>query len=224
MITLHTWNTPNGQKPAIFLEEAGLNYTLVPIDIGRGDQNAPEFLDLNPNAKIPALIDDRGEQPVQVFESGAILTYLAEKEGKFLPHDLQARADALAWSFWQVGGLGPMIGQWGHFFMAEEKLPYAIERYLSETLRLFGVLESRLDNATYLAGEEYSIADMMIYPWASGGLKFLRSAAADRIPEILGIEQWIANVERRPAVIRAMEKLATLESMQKDTGGARNEP
>ncbi len=203
MRTLYTWNTPNGQKPAILLEELGLTYDIKPVNIGNGDQNKADFLRLNPNAKIPALLEDE----TTLFESGAILLHLAEKNGKFLARDGQGHADVLAWTFWQVGGLGPMIGQWGHFLMAEEKLPYAIERYLAETIRLFEVLETRLTDATYLAGDAYSIADMMSFPWAKGGLQYLENAAADRLPDLTQTRRWIAEIDARPAVIAALSKL-----------------
>ncbi len=203
MRTLYTWNTPNGQKPAILLEELGLTYDIKPVNISNGDQNKADFVRLNPNGKIPALVEDE----TTLFESGAILLHLAEKNGQFLPHDGQARADALAWTFWQVGGLGPMIGQWGHFLMAEEKLPYAIERYLAETIRLFEVLETRLTDATYLAGDAYSIADMMSFPWAKGGLQYLEQATAGRLPALTQTRRWIAEIDKRPAVITALSKL-----------------
>lgn len=204
MITLHTWNTPNGQKPAILLDELGLEYEIALVDIGAGEQSAAPFKSLNPNGKIPALQD----ADVTVFESGAILLHLAETHGRFLPETGQARADALAWTFWQVGGLGPMIGQWGHFLMADETLPYAIERYLAETIRLFEVLEARLAAEPYLAGDTYSIADMMSFPWAKGGLQYLDSAAADRLQPLPATRRWIAEIEARPAVSRAMARLA----------------
>ena len=204
MITLHTWNTPNGQKPAILLEELGLDYDIVRVDIGAGAQDTPAFRALSPNGKIPALIDG----DVTLFESGAILLHLAQKHAAFLPEGGQARADALAWTFWQVGGLGPMIGQWGHFLMAPENLPYAIERFLAETLRLYSVLEARLGAQPYLAGDTYSIADMMSFPWAKGGLSYLEGAAADRLPPLPATRRWIAEIEARPAVARAAARLA----------------
>lgn len=204
MITLHTWNTPNGQKPAIALEELGLPYDIALVDIGAGAQNAPAFRDLSPNGKIPALVDG----DVTLFESGAILLHLAQTHGRFLPEDPQARADALAWTFWQVGGLGPMIGQWGHFLMAKEPQPYAIERFLAEVLRLLEVLETRLQAQTYLAGAEYSIADMMTFPWVRGGLNYLERAAADRLPPLTATRTWMAGIEARPAVQRALKRIA----------------
>ncbi|WP_299414776.1 glutathione S-transferase N-terminal domain-containing protein [uncultured Sulfitobacter sp.] len=203
MIKLHTWNTPNGQKPAILLEELGLEYDVLPINIGAGVQHNADFRALSPNGKIPALQDDG----ITLFESGAIILHLAEKHGAFLPADGQARADALAWTFWQVGGLGPMIGQWGHFQMAPEKLPYAIERYLAETLRLFDVLEKRLAEQPYLAGGMYSVADIMTFPWAKGGLQFLDGAVADRLTPLAHTRRWIQQIDTRPAVVRALARL-----------------
>ncbi|WP_299165535.1 glutathione S-transferase N-terminal domain-containing protein [uncultured Tateyamaria sp.] len=203
MTTLYAWNTPNGQKPAVMLEELGVPYDLVPINIERGEQTDPAFLKVNPNAKIPALTD----ASVSLFESGAILMHLAEKHGRFLPEGGQSRADTLAWSFWQVGGLGPMIGQWGHFLMLDEKLPTAIERYLAETLRLFTVLEGRLAASAHLGGADYTIADMMVFPWARGGLIYLDRAAADRLPDLPHTCAWVAQIEARPAVKRAFAKL-----------------
>ena len=204
MITLYTWTTPNGQKPAILLEELGLSYEIEPINIGAGQQRSESYSRINPNQKIPALRD--GE--LTVFESGAILVHLGESHGRFLAPQGQARLDALAWTFWQAGGLGPMIGQWGHFLNAQEKLPYAIERYLSETLRHFEVLEQRLSSVPFLAGEEYSIADIMAYPWAKGGLAGLERAAADRLPELPATRAWIDQIASRPAVTGALERLA----------------
>lgn len=206
MIELHTWDTPNGQKPAILLEELGLEYEVRAVDIGAGAQDAPAFRAISPNGKIPALID--GE--TTLFESGAILLHLALRHDRFLPVDDQGRADALAWTFWQVGGLGPMIGQWGHFLMADGEHDYARERYLAETLRLYDVLETRLDAAAYLAGVDYSIADMMTFPWAKGGLGFLEKAAADRLPPLPMTRAWVSSIEGRPAVERALARVGAL--------------
>jgi len=203
MTTLYAWNTPNGQKPAILLEELGLAYDVVPVDIGQGAQNAKAFLKVSPNAKIPALKDD----DLSLFESGAILLHLAETHDQFLPQTGQARADTLAWSFWQVGGLGPMIGQWGHFLTADEELPYAIERYLTETIRLFTVLEHRLADSAYLGGAAYTIADMMSFPWARGGLIYLDRSAPERLPDLRHTRAWVSELEQRPAVQRAFAKL-----------------
>ncbi|MFK7792747.1 MAG: glutathione S-transferase N-terminal domain-containing protein [Devosiaceae bacterium] len=203
MITLHTWNTPNGQKPAIMLEELGLTYDVVMVDIGKGDQHQPGFRKLSPNSKIPALVDG----DVTLFESGAILMHLAEKHGQFLPTQGQARADALAWTFWQVGGLGPMMGQWGHFLRAEEKVPYAIERYLAESIRLLEVMEERLSANAHLAGNDYTIADMMIFPWLKGGYQFLSKATSDRLPALTATRAWIDTIDARPAVQAGLARL-----------------
>ncbi len=207
MIVLHAWDTPNGQKPAILLEELSLDYDLRAVDIGKGAQDAPAFRAISPNGKIPAMEDG----DVTLFESGAILLHLAVNHGRFLPTSGQARADALAWTFWQVGGLGPMIGQWGHFQMADGDHDYAQERYLAETLRLYGVLEGRLAEAENLAGADYSIADMMVLPWAKGGLGFLENAAADRLPDLPATRAWIDRIAGRSAVARALERMAALK-------------
>lgn len=168
MIDLYYWPTPNGHKVTMFLEEAGLEYRIHPVDISAGDQFKPEFLAFSPNNRMPAIIDMQpvdGGEPVTVFESGAILVYLAEKTGRFMPTDLRERKAVLEWLFWQVGGLGPMAGQNHHFgIYAPEKIPYAITRYVNETNRLYGVLDRRLAVQEYLAGETYSIADMATYP------------------------------------------------------------
>ncbi len=168
MIDLYCWATPNGHKITLFLEEAGLPYKIHPVDIGKGDQFKPEFLAIAPNNRIPAIVDTApkgGGAPISLFESGAILLYLAEKTGKFIPGDVRGRADVLQWLFWQVGGLGPMAGQNGHFNVyAPEKIPYAIDRYTKEVSRLYGVMNKRLADRKFLAGD-YSIADMACYPW-----------------------------------------------------------
>ena len=168
-IALYTWSTPNGRKISIALEEMGLPYTVHPIDIGKGQQFEAEFLKISPNNKIPAVVDPDGPggQPISVFESGAILVYLAEKCGRFIPKDARARVACMEWLMWQMGGFGPMLGQAHHFRrFAKEKLPYAIDRYTNEARRLYGVLDKRLGEAEYLAGE-YSIADMATLPWAA---------------------------------------------------------
>src|SRR3984885_14264556 len=169
MIDLYYWPTPNGHKITMFLEETGLAYRIVPVDIASGDQFKPEFLAFSPNNRMPAIIDSApadGGASIPVFESGAILVYLAEKAARLLPQDLRGRKAVLEWLFWQVGGLGPMAGQNHHFnHYAPEKIPYAIERYVNETNRLYGVLDRRLAVVPYLAGEEYSIADIAVYPW-----------------------------------------------------------
>jgi GSH-dependent disulfide-bond oxidoreductase len=204
MIDLYYWPTPNGDKIAIFLEESGLEYQFICIDIFNNEQFSPEFLRISPNNKIPAIVDhnpaDQG-QPVNIFESGAILLYLAEKTGQFLPKNFRARLEALEWVFWQVGGLGPMSGQNHHFSRyAPERIPYAINRYVKETTRLYHVLEKRLTGRDFLV-EEYSIADMAIYPWVA--LYEWQSQNINNFPEI---KRWLLNIQNRPAVQRAYTK------------------
>jgi GSH-dependent disulfide-bond oxidoreductase len=168
MIDLYYWTTPNGHKVTIFLEESGVPYRIIPVNISKGDQFKPEFLAISPNNRIPAIVDRNpkdGGKPISVFESGAILLYLAEKTGMFLPNDSRRKVEVTQWLFWQMGGLGPMAGQNHHFGQyAPEKLPYAIDRYVKETNRLYGVLNKRLEHHVFVAGE-YSIADMAAYPW-----------------------------------------------------------
>jgi GSH-dependent disulfide-bond oxidoreductase len=169
MIDLYYWPTPNGHKITMFLEEAELHYAVHPVDISAGDQFKPEFLAISPNNRMPAIVDRKpsdGSKPISVFESGAILLYLAEKTRKLLPFDLRDRMTVLEWVFWQVGGLGPMAGQNHHFVQyAPEKIPYAIERYVKETNRLYGVLDRRLAEREFIAGDAYTIADVAGYPW-----------------------------------------------------------
>jgi GST-like protein len=169
MIDLYYWTTPNGHKVTLFLEEAGLPYKIHPINIGKGQQFEPDFLSIAPNNRIPAIVDRHplgGGEPISLFESGAILLYLADKTGRFVPGDIHGRAEVLQWLFWQMGGLGPMAGQNHHFSRsAPEKIPYAIDRYVRETSRLYGVMDRRLADRSFLAGEQYSIADMACYPW-----------------------------------------------------------
>ena len=203
MIDLYYWPTPNGHKITIFLEEAGLPYRIHPVNIGKGDQFRPDFLAISPNNRIPALIDNApadGGTPVPLFESGAILLYLAEKAGKFLPADLRGRAEVLQWLFWQVGGLGPMAGQNGHFnIYAPEKIPYAIERYVKETNRLYGVMDRRLTGRAYLAGE-YSIADIACYPWIVP-----HERHGQKLDDFPHLKRWFEAVRARPGTQRAYE-------------------
>lgn len=207
MIDLHTWTTPNGEKPIIMLEECGLDYDLHLVDISSGQQKNSDFLAINPNGKIPAIVDDG----VRVFESGAILVYLAEKTGRFLPPSGQDRAEALSWTFFQVGGTGPMIGQWHHFqSAAPEKIPYAIERYAQESIRLLSILYERLKDREHLAGD-YSIADIINYSWAVAGLKGLE--VRDRFPALSG---WADQIGEREAVVRGLSRLKSA----KETRGA----
>ncbi len=210
MIDLHYWTTPNGHKVTIFLEETGLPYRVIPVNISAGDQFKPEFLAISPNNRIPAIVDttpDDGGAPVSVFESGAILQYLAEKTGKFLPADMRGRTEVMQWLFWQMGGLGPMAGQNHHFVQyAPEKLPYAINRYVNETNRLYGVLNKRLADRAFVAGD-YSIADMASYPWIVPHQR--QQQNLDDFPHL---KRWFETIRARPAVERAyalVEKINT---------------
>lgn len=203
MIDLHYWPTPNGHKITIFLEEAGLAYTIKPVDIGKGEQFRPEFLRISPNNRMPAIVDHApidGGGPLSVFESGAILLYLAEKTGQFLPADLRGRTQVLEWLFWQMGGLGPMAGQNHHFTQyAPEKIPYAIERYQRETERLYGVLDRRLADRAFIA-DAYSIADMAAYPWVVPHKR--QGQDLDTFPNV---KRWFETIRARAAVVRAYE-------------------
>ena len=203
MIELYYWTTPNGHKITIFFEEAGLPYRIVPVNISKGEQFSPEFLRISPNNRIPAIVDDApvsGGRPVSVFESGAILQYLAEKTGKFLPQDLHGRIEVMQWLFWQMGGLGPIAGQ-NHQFRqyAPEKIPYAIERYVNETHRLYGVLDRRLADRDFVAGD-YSIADMASYPWV---VPYERQG--QKLDDFPNLRRWFEAIQARPAVVRAYE-------------------
>jgi GSH-dependent disulfide-bond oxidoreductase len=204
MIELYYWPTPNGHKITIFLEEAGLDYLIVPVNIAAGDQFKPDFLQISPNNRMPAIVDaspvDAGES-ISIFESGAILQYLAEKTGQFFPNEVRRRKAVSEWLFWQVGGLGPMAGQNHHFVQyAPEKIPYAIERYVKETNRLYGVLNRQLENHEYLAGD-YSIADMACYPWI---VPYERQQ--QNLEDFPNLKRWFESIRSRPAVIRAYEK------------------
>jgi GSH-dependent disulfide-bond oxidoreductase len=204
MIDVHYWTTPNGHKITIFLEETGLPYQIIPVNIGKGEQFKREFLAISPNNRIPAIVDHDppgGGPPIQVFESGAILVYLAEKTGKFLAKDLRPRTDAMQWLFWQMGNLGPMSGQNNHFSnYAVEKIPYAMDRYRNEVNRLYGVLNRRLADRAYLAGD-YSIADMASYPWI---VPYERQG--QRIEDFPHVKRWFEAIKARPAVERAYAK------------------
>lgn len=210
LIELYYWPTPNGHKITIFLEEVGLDYRIVPVDIGAGDQFQPEFLQISPNNRMPAIRDlnpaDGGE-PIAVFESGEILVYLAEKTGQFLPTDIRGRKTVLEWLFWQVGGLGPMAGQNHHFVQyAPEKLPYAIDRYVRETNRLYGVLDRQLQGREYIAGE-YSIADMACYPWIVP-----YEQQQQRLEDFPQLQRWFERMQSRAAVVRAYSQKEALVS------------
>ena len=202
MIDLYTWKTPNGRKISIMLEETGQPYTLKPVDIGAGDQQKPEFLAISPNGRIPAIVDHEG--PLSIFESGAILTYLADKSGKFLAASGPERYDALAWMSWQIGGLGPMLGQLGYFNRQKERNEPAIARYSAEAGRLLRVLETRLTAAPYLAGAAYSIADIATYPWVVGGLSLMKDALPPDVVALPATAKWLAAIGARPAVQKGM--------------------
>lgn len=205
MIDLYYWPTPNGHKITLFLEEAGLDYRIIPVDIGKGDQFEPDFLRISPNNKMPAIVDHEpadGGAPLSVFESGEILLYLAEKTGRFLSSDPRKKIATLEWLFWQMGGFGPMLGQNHHFSLyAPEKIPYAIKRYQDETKRLYGVLETRLKAQPFVSGEEYGIADMATYPWTRTWKE--QGIDLDSFPMI---KAWRDAIESRPATQRALAK------------------
>ncbi|KAF0815153.1 Disulfide-bond oxidoreductase YfcG [Andreprevotia sp. IGB-42] len=201
MIDLHYWTTPNGHKVSIFLEELGLPYRIIPVNIGQGEQFTADFLKIAPNNRIPAIVDHApadGAAPISLFESGAILLYLADKTGELLPKDLRGRNEALQWLFWQMAGLGPMAGQNGHFaHAAPEKIPYAIERYVKETGRLYAVLNKHLADRDYIAGE-YSIADIASYPWIVGHARHQQ-----KLEDFPHLKRWFDRIAARPAVQRA---------------------
>jgi len=201
VIDLYYWTTPNGHKITIALEELGVPYRIRPVNIGKGEQFEPAFLRISPNNRIPAIVDDApavGKEPLSIFESGAILTYLAEKTGRLLPTDARGKFEVLQWLFWQVGGLGPMTGQNHHFMQyAPEKIPYAIDRYVKETARLYRVMDTRLADRPYLAGD-YSIADIACYPWVVPHEK--QGMNLDDFPNL---KKWFATIAKRPSVERA---------------------
>ena len=205
MIDLHYWPTPNGHKITMFLEEVGIDYNVIPVDISAGDQFKPDFLAIAPNNRMPAIVDHApadGGAPISIFESGAILLYLAEKTGRFIPADVRGRKSVLEWLFWQVGGLGPMAGQNHHFVQyAPERIPYAMERYVKETNRLYGVLNTRLGKSANVAGEDYSIADMAIYPWIVPHQR--QQQDLDTFPNL---KRWFEAVAARPGTIAAYAK------------------
>ncbi|WP_435952800.1 GSH-dependent disulfide bond oxidoreductase [Dryocola sp. BD626] len=205
MIDLYYAPTPNGHKITLFLEEAGLDYTLHRIDIGKGDQFRPEFPAISPNNKIPAIVDQHpadGRGPLSIFESGAILLYLAEKTGQLLSKDLRERSHTLQWLFWQVGGFGPMLGQNHHFnHFAPQTVPYAIERYQVETQRLYGVLNKQLEKTPWLGGQEYSIADIATYPWAVA-----HERQRINLATYPAVKNWFERIRSRAATERAWQK------------------
>ncbi len=212
MIDLYYWTTPNGHKITIFLEEVGLAYNVIPINIGKGEQFQPEFLKISPNNRIPAIVDREpadGGEPISIFESGAILLYLASKTGKLIPTDVRGHAEVLQWLFWQMGGLGPMAGQNHHFSQyAPEKIPYAIDRYVNETGRLYAVLNKRLSDREFIAGD-YSIADIASYPWI---VPYERQN--QKLENFPNLQRWFEAIKARPATIRAYEKAEAWKNQQ----------
>ena len=218
MIDLYYWTTPNGHKVTMFLEEAGLEYDIKPINIGKGDQFDPDFLKISPNNKIPAIVDHApadGGKPISVFESGAILLYLAGKTGKFIPKDLRGQVECLEWVNWQMGGLGPRLGQNHHFALyAPEKIPYAIDRYVKETNRLYAVLDKRLQGRSFILGKQYSIADMAAYPWINPDRQ------GQNIDDFPNVKRWKAAIRARPATERAY---AWISKVNPNAGGIRTE-
>lgn len=220
MIDLYYWPTPNGHKITIFLEEAGLEYQIHPIHIGQGDQFKPEFLKISPNNKMPAIVDHApmdGGDPISVFESGAILEYLGDKTGQFFPQgDLRARVNVLQWLHWQIAGLGPMLGQNHHFNRyAPEKIPYAIERYLKETTRLYNVLNRQLEGRAFIC-DEYSIADMAAYPWIVP-----HAIQGQDLKDFPALKDWFERMSQRPAVQRAYRHAEDYKMPQEMTDAIR---
>jgi GST-like protein len=204
MIDLYYWTTPNGHKVLIFLEEAGVPHRVLPVNISKGEQFAPDFLRIAPNNRVPAIVDTApadGGAPISIFESGAILQYLAEKTGQFLSADVRGRVESMQWLFWQMGGLGPMAGQNHHFVQyASQSIPYAMDRYVNETNRLYGVLDKRLAERDYIAGD-YSIADMAAYPWIVP-----HKRQKQNLDEFPHLKRWFGAIGARPAVKRAYER------------------
>jgi len=221
MIELHSWPTPNGLKISIFLEEAGLEHKVFPVNIGKSEQFEPDFLSFSPNNRIPAIRDlapSDGSATLTVFESGAILIYLADKVGQFMPSETRARNEVMQWLMWQMGGLGPMAGQNHHFNQyAPEDIPYAKERYTNETARLYGVLDRRLEGRDYVAGD-YSIADMAIYPWI-----FPHERQKQDLNDFPNVKRWFATIADRPAVARAYDTREALYPPQREVTGLSEE-
>lgn len=218
MIDLYYWTTPNGHKITLFLEEAGLDYRIKAVNIGKGEQFDAEFLRISPNNKIPAIVDHapaEGKAPISVFESGAILLYLAGKTGQFIPKDLRGQVETIEWLFWQMGGLGPMAGQNHHFSnYAPEKIPYAIERYVKETNRLYAVLDKRLQGRDFIVGRQYTIADMAAYPW------IIPDRQGQDIEDFPNLKRWREAIRARPATSRAYAKA---KEVNPNAGGIRTE-
>ena len=210
MIEVYSWATPNGHKIHVMLEECSLAYRAIPVDIGKGDQFAPEFLAISPNNKIPAIVDPDGPdgEPISIFESGAILLYLAAKTGRFLPQDLRGRYRTMEWLMFQMGSVGPMLGQAHHFRLyAPEKIPYAVDRYSNEARRIYGVIDRRLRESHYIAADEYTIADIAIFPWLRSWKN--QGIVLDEFP---ALKAWFEGIAARPAVQRGVEVLASLRN------------
>ncbi|MEA5517046.1 glutathione binding-like protein [Nodularia sp. UHCC 0506] len=220
MIELYYWTTPNGHKITMFLEEVGLPYTIIPVNIGTGEQFQPEFLQISPNNRIPAIVDHEPvtqNGSISVFESGAILLYLAEKTGKLLPENLRDRVEVLQWLFWQMGGLGPMAGQNHHFSKyAPEKIEYAINRYVKETGRLYAVLNQRLADREFVAGD-YSIADIAAYPWIVP-----HESQSQKLEDFPHVQKWFKTIQARPATIRAYAKAEAFKNQELDIEKSRD--
>jgi GST-like protein len=218
MIDLYYWPTPNGHKITMFLEETGVPYKIVPVNIGAGEQFKPEFLAISPNNRMPAIVDNQpkdGNKAISIFESGAILLYLAEKTGQFIPIDLRGRIQVIEWLMWQMGGLGPMLGQNHHFSAyAPEKIPYAIDRYVKETNRLYGVLNKRLAGRAFVAGD-YSIADMACYPWI---VPYERQG--QKLEDFPHLQRWFEEIKGRPATVHAY---ALAKEVNPDVGAPMSE-
>lgn len=212
MIDLYYWPTPNGHKITLFLEEASLPYQIKPVDIGKGEQFHPDFLKISPNNRMPAIVDHApadGGPPISVFESGAILLYLAGKTGQFIPADLRGQVETLQWLMWQMGGLGPMAGQNHHFaHYAPEKIPYAIERYVKETSRLYGVLNKQLAKHDFICGRQYTIADMASYPW------IIPDRQGQDMHDFPHLARWHAAIKARPATSRAYARAKEITPSQ----------
>jgi len=213
VLDIYFWTTPNGYKILLFTEEAGVPHTIKPVNIGRGEQFQPDFLRISPNNRIPALVDHapaQGKAPVSVFESGAILLYLAEKTRRFIPAELAGRVEVLQWLFWQMGGLGPMAGQNHHFgHYAPAKLPYAVDRYVNETNRLYGVMNKRLADREFIAGPAYTIADMASYPWIVP-----HERQGQKLADFPHLKRWFDAIAARPATQRAYERGKAINTAQ----------